>query len=88
MKPQLNVRATPVCMDLIKLEHKSIDGCASDGEALESMIFRASTSMKQTLLPVKGILAFTDQPDLPPTVIDAQVNVLVRQSQTRRNLSN
>ena len=31
-------------MDLIKLERKSIPGCISDGEALESMIFRAATS--------------------------------------------
>ena len=44
LKSQLNVRLAPVCVDLIKLERKSIPGCASDGEALESMIFRAATS--------------------------------------------
>jgi hypothetical protein len=47
---------TPVCVDLIKLERKSIPGCNSDGEALESLIFRASTSpqarqiIRQTVL--------------------------------------
>jgi hypothetical protein len=44
LKSQLDVRLTPVCVDLIKLERKSIPGCASDGEALESIIFRAATS--------------------------------------------
>ena len=44
MKTQLNVRITPVCVELIKLERKFIPGCNSDGEALESLIFRASTS--------------------------------------------
>ncbi len=44
MKTQLNVRLLPVCVELIKLERKSIPGCSSDGEALESLIFRASTS--------------------------------------------
>ena len=44
LKSQLNVRLSPVCMDLIKLERKNIPGCASDGEALESIIFRAATS--------------------------------------------
>jgi len=44
MKTQLTVRVTQVCVELIKLERKSIPGCGSDGEALESMIFRASTS--------------------------------------------
>jgi hypothetical protein len=44
MKTQLNVRITPVCVELIKLERKSIPGCNSDGEALQSLIFRASTS--------------------------------------------
>ena len=44
LKSQLNVRLAPVCMDLIKLERKNIPGCASDGEALESIIFRAATS--------------------------------------------
>ena len=56
MKSQLNVRVTSVCVDLIKLERKSIPGCNSDGEALESLIFRASTSpqarqiIRQTVL--------------------------------------
>jgi hypothetical protein len=31
-------------VELIKLERKSIPGCNSDGEALQSLIFRASTS--------------------------------------------
>jgi hypothetical protein len=44
LKSQLNVRLAPVCMDLIKLERRNIPGCASDGEALESMVLRASTS--------------------------------------------
>ncbi len=44
MKSQLNVRILPVCVELIKLERKSIPGCNSDGEALQSVIFRASTS--------------------------------------------
>jgi len=45
-----------VCVDLIKLERNSIPGCNSDGEALESLIFRASTSpqarqiIRQTVL--------------------------------------
>ena len=44
MKTQLTVRVTKVCVELIKLERKSIPGCNSNGEALESLIFRASTS--------------------------------------------
>jgi len=44
MKTQLNVRLIPACLELIKLERKSIPGCNSDGEALQSLIFRASTS--------------------------------------------
>ncbi len=44
LKSQLNVRIAPACVALIKLERKSIPGCASDGEALESIIFRAATS--------------------------------------------
>ncbi len=44
MKTQLNARINPVCVELIKLERKSIPGCNSDGKALESLIFRASTS--------------------------------------------
>ena len=44
LKSQLNVRIAPVCVDLIKLERKSIPGCASDGEALESIIYHAATS--------------------------------------------
>ena len=44
MKAQLNIRLAPVCVDLIKLERKNIPDCASDGEALESIIFRAATS--------------------------------------------
>ena len=44
MKTQLNVRLNPACLELIKLERKSIPGCRSDGEALESIIFRSATS--------------------------------------------
>ena len=44
MKTQLTIRVSPLCVDLIKLERKGIPGCASDGEALESMVLRASTS--------------------------------------------
>ena len=44
MKTQLNARILPVCVELIKLERKSIPGCNSDGVALESLIYRASTS--------------------------------------------
>ena len=44
MKTQLTVRVTQVCVELIKLERKGIPDCASDGEALESMVLRASTS--------------------------------------------
>ena len=44
MKTQLTVRVTQVCVELIKLERKSIPGCGSVGEAMESLIFRASTS--------------------------------------------
>ena len=43
-KSQLNIRINPVCMELIKLERKSLVGCNSDGEAVESLILRASTS--------------------------------------------
>jgi len=44
LKAQLNVRVAPACVALIKLERKNIPGCNSDGEALQSLIFRASTS--------------------------------------------
>jgi hypothetical protein len=43
-KSQLNIRINPVCMELIKLERKSLVACNSDGEAVESLILRASTS--------------------------------------------
>lgn len=43
-KSQLNIRINPVCMELIKLERKSLPDCNSDGEAVESLILRASTS--------------------------------------------
>jgi hypothetical protein len=44
LKAQLNVRVAPACVALIKLERKLIPGCASDGQALESIIYRAATS--------------------------------------------
>ena len=56
MKVQLNVRVTPLCVDLIKLERKSIPGCTSDGEALESMIFRAATSPEARQLITQAVL--------------------------------
>ena len=56
LKSQLNVRLTPVCVDLIKLERKSIPGCASDGEALESMIFRAATSPQARAILMEAAL--------------------------------
>jgi hypothetical protein len=43
-KAQLNVRINHVCVELLKLERKSLPGCTSDGEAVESLILRASTS--------------------------------------------
>lgn len=43
-KPQLNVRVHPVVMKLIQLERASIPGCAGDGEALESIVFRSANS--------------------------------------------
>ena len=56
MKTQLTVRVTQVCVELIKLERKSIPGCGSDGEALESMIFRASTSPQARQIITKAAL--------------------------------
>ena len=43
-KPQLNVRVHPVVMKLIQLERASIPGCAGDGAALESIVFRSASS--------------------------------------------
>ena len=56
LKSQLNVRLAPVCMDLIKLERRNIPGCASDGEALESIIFRAATSPEARQLITQAAL--------------------------------
>ena len=56
MKAQLNVRVTPVCVDLIKLERKSIPDCTSDGAALQSMILRASTSPQALQLITQAAL--------------------------------
>jgi len=47
---------TPVCVDLIKLERKSIPGRNSDGEALESMIFRAATLPDARQLITQAVL--------------------------------
>ena len=44
IKTQLNVRLIPVVVELIKLERASIPGCASDGEALESIVLRSATT--------------------------------------------
>ena len=46
IKTQLNVRLIPVVVELIKLERASIPGCASDGEALESIVLRSATTPK------------------------------------------
>jgi hypothetical protein len=43
-KPQLNVRVHPLVMKLIQLERASIPGCAGDGAALESIVFRSASS--------------------------------------------
>ena len=56
MKTQLTVRVTKVCVELIKLERKSIPGCNSDGEALQSLIFRASTSPQARQIITKAAL--------------------------------
>ena len=56
LKSQLNVRLAPVCVDLIKLERKTIPGCASDGEALESIIFRAATSPQARAILMEAAL--------------------------------
>ena len=56
LKSQLNVRLTPVCVDMIKLERKSIPGCTSDGEALESIIFRAATSPQARAILMEAAL--------------------------------
>ena len=56
LKSQLNVRLAPVCMDLIKLERKSIPGCNSDGEALEALVYRASTSPQARTLITQAAL--------------------------------
>ena len=45
-----------MCLDLIKLERKNIPGCASDGEALESIIFRAATSPEARQLITQAAL--------------------------------
>ena len=44
LKAQLNVRLNPACVELIKLERQTLPGCHSDGEALESIIFRSAVS--------------------------------------------
>jgi len=44
LKAQVNVRLNPACVELIKLERQTIPGCHSDGEALESIIFRSAVS--------------------------------------------
>ncbi len=56
MKSQLTVRILPVCVELIKLERKSIPGCNSDGEALESIIFRAATSPQARAILMEAAL--------------------------------
>ena len=43
-KEQLNVRISSIYKELIGIERDNIPNCASDGEALESLILRASTS--------------------------------------------
>jgi len=43
-KEQLNVRVSSIYKELIRIERDNLPNCASDGEALESLILRASTS--------------------------------------------
>jgi hypothetical protein len=43
---------------------------------------------EQLLRLMKAIIAYTDNPNLPPTVTDAEINELVRRSQLHRNQSN
>ena len=43
-------------MDLIKLERKSIPDCNSDGEALEALVYRASTSPQARTLITQAAL--------------------------------
>jgi hypothetical protein len=45
-------------------------------------------TVEQLLRLMKAIIAYTDNPDIPPTVTDAEINELVRQSQIHRNQSN
>ena len=56
MKAQLNVRINPVCVELLKLERKCLPGCTSDGEAVESLILRASTSPEARQLITQAVL--------------------------------
>ena len=44
LESQVNVRLNPACVELIKLERRTLPGCHSDGEALESIIFRSAVS--------------------------------------------
>ena len=45
-------------------------------------------SAEQLLRLMKAIIAYTDNPGIPPTITDAKIDELVRLSQTRRNQSN
>ena len=45
-------------------------------------------TVEQLLRLMKAIIAYTDNPGIPPTVTDAEINELVRQSQLHRNQSN
>ena len=56
MKAQLNVHINQACVELLKLERTGLPGCTSDGEAVESSIFRASTSPEACQLITQGIL--------------------------------
>ncbi len=89
LKSQLNVRIAPACVALIKLERRNIPGCASDGEALESIIFRAATSPEGALLELarQDFMDRYDEPtdeDLAPMTdeelahLNAQTEEIVR----------
>ena len=55
-KAQLNVRVNHACVRLIKLERQNIPGCASDGEALESIIFRSATSPAARKIIIESVV--------------------------------
>ena len=45
-------------------------------------------TVEQLSCLMKAIIAYTDNPSIPPTITDADIDELVRLSQTHRNQSN